>query len=290
MKKKIFLIGSFVAIVIGISFTLLPVNIQYGLSQFETSNYDDVPRAAIIDQLYSEYPDEELHKNITEYLKNAGYKVVDIYKTEEITVDFYRKLPSLNYKFILIRSHSLGGGAMEESAILFTGEKYNDHKYVREQFLNLVHRGVPYLNTEIVDRGGFGAMDDDMYFLVGSNLFDREMIGEFPSSTIILAGCETMDDPTLANTFLNKGAFEVVGWNSLVGPENNDEVVMHILNQTLVHNIKMKDAVQTTMKAVEGKLDYNAELIYYSAADKERMNDLKVSPKLKGPSSDTPSL
>jgi len=61
MKKQILLIGWIVAVVIGISFTLLPINIQDTLYQFETTNYEDVPRAAIIDQLYNDYPDEDLH-------------------------------------------------------------------------------------------------------------------------------------------------------------------------------------------------------------------------------------
>jgi len=290
MKKQILLIGSFVAIVIGISFTLLPINIQNDLFQFETTNYEDVPRAAIIDQLYDEYPDEDLHKKITEYLKNDGYKVVDIYKTEEVTVDFYKKLPSMNYKFIIIRSHSLEGGSMEESASLFTGEKYNEHKYIPEQFMKLVHRGVPYLDEEIKERGGWGKMEDKMYFLVGSSLFDSSMVGEFPSSTIILAGCATMKDTVLADSLLNRGASEVVGWSDLVSPENNDEVLMLLLNQTLVNNVKLKDAVQSISNQIEGKLDFGATVVYYSTGDNEIPNDIKVPSQIKGPSIDTPGL
>ena len=290
MKKQILLIGSVVAIVIGISFTLLPINIQNDLSLFETTNYEDVPRAAIIDQLYDEYPDEDLHKKITEYLKNDGYKVVDIYKTEEVTVDFYKKLPSMNYKFIIIRSHSLEGGSMEESASLFTGEKYNDHKYIKEQFMKLVHRGVPYLDEEIKERGGWRALEDKMYFLVGSSLFDKMMIGEFPESTIILAGCATMKDTVLADSLLKRGAFEVVGWDDLVSPENNDELIIHLLNQTLNNDVKMKDAVQSLSNLIEGKLDYGATVVYYSTGDNEITDDIKVPSKVKGPSGDTPGL
>jgi len=290
MKKQILLIGSVVAIVIGISFTLLPINIQGTLSQFATSNYDDVPRAAVIDQLYDEYPDEDLHNTVTEYLKNAGYKVVDIYKTEEITVDFYKNLPSMNYKFILIRSHALGAKSMEASASLFTGEKYNNHKYVKEQFLSQVHKGVPYLDDEIQELGGWKILEDNTYFLVGSNLFDSSMIGEFPGSTIILAGCATMKDNVLADSFLKRGASEVVGWSNLVGPENNDEVIIHLLNQTLNNDVKMKNAVQSLTNLIEGKLDYGATVVYYSTGDNEITDDIKVPSKVKGPSGDTPSL
>jgi len=160
MKKQIFVIGWIAAIAIGISIFLLPINIQNDLFQFETTNYEGgVQRAAIIDQLYYDYPDKNLHKQLTNYLKNAGYKVVDIYTTPDVTVDFYKKLPSMNYKFIIIRSHSLGDGAVEESAALFTGEKYNEHKYVKEQFLGHVSRGVPYLYYDVLERGGFGALE-----------------------------------------------------------------------------------------------------------------------------------
>jgi len=293
MKKQIFLIGWISAIAIGISIFLLPINIQNDLFQFETTNYEEgVPRAAIIDQLYNDFPDKILHKQLTKYLKNGGYKVVDIYTTPDVTVDFYKKLASMNYKFIIIRSHSLGDGAVEDSASLFTGEKYDEHKYVKEQFLGHVARGVPYLFDDVLERGGFGAMENKMYFILGSNFVDDLMIGEFPGSTIILAGCETMGKTNLANSFLKRGASEVIGWSDLVGSKNNDEVLVYILNQTQNYDVPIKNAVYSLNTIIEGQLAYGATLRYLSAGDEEMtgFQTSEVMKEAKGPTSDKPSL
>ena len=297
MKKQIFLIGWIAAIAIGIFVALVPINIQNDLFQFETTNYEEgVRRAAIIDQLYYDFPDKNLHKQFTEYLKNGGYEAVDIYTTPEVTVDFYRNLPSMNYDFILIRTHSLGPDAVEYSASLFTGEIYDPHKYVKEQFLGNVARGIPYLYEEVLERGGWRELEDKMYFSLGKNFVDEEMIGKFPGSTIILAGCETMKESFLADAFLKRGASEVIGWSDLIGNVNNDEVLIHVLNQTLNNDVPMKDAVYWLNDQVNGELDYNATLMYISNGDSDmtssyssRLNDDAKGPS-KGPSKDGPNL
>jgi len=79
--------------------------------------------AAIIDQLHDSIPNESFQQKAQQHLENAGYDV-DIYTTQDITVDFYKKLPSMNYKFIYIRTHSLGVQELQNSTFLFTGEKY----------------------------------------------------------------------------------------------------------------------------------------------------------------------
>jgi len=293
MKKKIFVIGWIAAIAIGISVAILPINIQNDLFQFETTSYEEgVLRAAIIDQLYNDFPDKNLHKQLTGYLKNGGYEVVDIYTTPEVTVDFYRNLPTMNYDFIIIRSHSLGPEAVEWSAALFTGEIYDEHKYIKEQFLGDVARGVPYLYENVLERGGFYGLEDKMYFLLGKNFVDERMIGEFPGSTIILAGCETMKGSLLANSFLNRGASEVVGWSDLINNINNDEVLIHILNQTLNHDVPMKNAVYWLNEQVNGELDYNATLMYISNGDSDMTSSYgsRLKDDAKGPSKDGPNL
>jgi len=61
-------------------------------------------RAAIIDQVHNDLPNFKLQADAQRMLEDAGYEV-DLYTTDEITVDFYKNLPSMNYHFILIRSH-----------------------------------------------------------------------------------------------------------------------------------------------------------------------------------------
>jgi len=42
----------------------------------------------------------------------------------------------MNYEYIVIRGHSLGDGTIKKitSATLFTGEKHDYHKYIKEQY------------------------------------------------------------------------------------------------------------------------------------------------------------
>ena len=102
MKKQILVIACIVAVTIGITFTIVPINLQNDLFQFETMGSEGIPRAAVIDQLYNDFPNEEFQNKATKHLNDLGYKV-DYYLTDEITVDFFKELPSMNYGFIIFR-------------------------------------------------------------------------------------------------------------------------------------------------------------------------------------------
>jgi hypothetical protein len=62
-------------------------------------------RAAIIDQLHTNYPNEDFTTQITQDLEDYGFKV-DLYQGDDITVDLFRNLPAYNYKLIIFRGHS----------------------------------------------------------------------------------------------------------------------------------------------------------------------------------------
>ncbi len=267
LKKRTLLIAGIS--VIGISIAFVTINIQKEMFQFEIMGYEGPPKAVIIDQLDNDYPNEEFQNKVTEYLRSDGYKV-DLVTTDEITVDFYKKLPSMNYKYIVIRGHSLGDGAIKEidSATLFTGEKHDYHKYIKEQFQGHVGMGVPYLYSDVERMGGFQSLLNQTYFVFGSELIDELMIGTFPNSTIILAGCETTKRKALADSFLNRGASEVIGWNGLIGFRNNDWITMRLLNETLVNDVEIKEAINEINESYDGKLVYKTALVYRSASSK----------------------
>ena len=69
-------------------------------SKLESNQNPSQLRAAIIDQLHDDIPNFELQANATRMLEDAGYEV-DLYTTKDITVGFYKNLPSMNYHFIL---------------------------------------------------------------------------------------------------------------------------------------------------------------------------------------------
>ena len=116
-----------------------------------TFSPDKQPRqlAAIIDQLDDIVPNKRHQQKALEYLENAGYDV-DVYTTEDITVDFYKKLPSMNYKFIYIRTHSLEVAQLGNATFLFTGEKYDIDKYILEQLSGQVRKAIP-INDQLPD-------------------------------------------------------------------------------------------------------------------------------------------
>jgi len=121
-KKRLILFAWIAAVAIGITFSLSPLSSQNETLQFQSVD-SDTPKAVIIDQLHNELPSEKFQNKATQYLTDAGYKV-DLYTTDEITIDFYKMLPAMNYEYIVIRTHALGQGVVDTSPSLFTGEKY----------------------------------------------------------------------------------------------------------------------------------------------------------------------
>ena len=71
---------------------------------------ESIPKAAIIDQLHDDIPNILLQQKATELLAAAGYEV-DLFTTKDITLDFYKRLPSMNYDLAMIRTH----GASDEN-------------------------------------------------------------------------------------------------------------------------------------------------------------------------------
>jgi len=230
----------------------------------ENSSITKNPKAVIIDQLHNDIPNENYQKMLTEYLETAGYEV-DLYTTDAITVNFYKRLPAMNYEFIVIRSHALGPGVIEDSATLFTGEKYSEDKYLQEQLSGLVGIGIPFRPSHVEQRGGSEFFSDQKYFVLGSQLIDEKMFGSFPGSTIILGGCDTQEESFLANSLLRRGATEIIGWNGLITARDNDLVILDLLEEVLVNGVAMDEAVQLVMKNHEDNMRTPATLEYYSS-------------------------
>jgi len=261
-KKTLLLVAWIVAVAIGITFTLSPINFQNNISQFEIMDSDS-PKAVIIDQLHNELPSEDFQNKVTDSLTDAGYKV-DLYTTDEITIDFYKQLPTMNYEYIVIRTHALGEGVSDKSPSLFTGEKYSEHKYIKEQFLGHIGRGVPFFYDEMKQLDGDDVMDKT-YYVIGAKFVEEFMVGNFNNSTIILAGCETAKDSQLADSFLKRGASEVIGWTGLIDSTNNVIVVLEVLEKTLGNDVDMKDAIQMVMKKNKAIFYEPIDLVYFSS-------------------------
>jgi hypothetical protein len=236
--------------------------------------YDDgVARAAIIDQLHDDIPNAAFQEQARKYLAAAGYSV-DLYTTQDITIDFYKNLPTKGYKFIVIRSHSGiapgTGQTIENSLGIFTGEKYDEKRYTLEQILGWVQKSRAFTEEyeAKVERGGtemtlVNSEGSDTYFSIGSKFINEYMLGKFPGSTIIIGGCNTLENPSLAESLVKRGASSIIGWNKLVEAGHNDRAILETLRSMLVDGADAKEAVQSAMMMFGPDPRYFAELSYY---------------------------
>ncbi len=265
-------------IIMGIGFS---VYFFEGEAQLET--YDGPPRAVIIDQLYEDMPNEEFHIKATQYLETAGY-VVDLVTTQDVTVDFYKNLPKMNYKYVVVRTH---GAENTNNVVLFTGEKYSEEQYIQEQLFGQVTKAAPLLETSflvnednsssewVIVNASFRYLTTPVdrvnnianeYFAISPKLISGAMNGKFNDTVFILGGCNTLSNPSLADALIKKGASAVIGWDNTVGSRDNDFATLQYLDDVFSNEIEMKDAVEliSSYYLVPGYMPYPATFTLYS--------------------------
>jgi len=204
-----------------------------------------IRKAVIIDQLDKDITNLHYQNKTMSYLMDAGYEV-DFYTTDDITVDFYKHLPSKNYEFIVIRSHSLAIFGKNPSEWLFTGEKYSNEVHIGETLSGQLSPGVPFMVTTD-QKITYSQALKERHFMIGSKFIDESMVGQFPGSVIILGGCETMPHEFLAESLVKRGASSVIGWNELVGSNYNDKAIISLLEEILVNGLKIDKAINLVM-------------------------------------------
>ncbi len=217
---------------------------------------NDLPKAAIIDQLYSIQPNEDFISEVTQQLEGHGF-VVDLYQGDEITVDFYRELPVYGYKLILFRTHSGLLFHRRDSQIevtkatcLFTNEPYSERKHIKEQ-----------LNGELARariREGY-----PIVFGIGARFTKHSMEGEFDNTVIIMMGCSCLYLDDLAQAFITKGASAYLAWDATVDLDYVDEAAPYLIRQLCVDKVTVGKAVASTMNVVGPDPKHGAKLKYY---------------------------
>lgn len=105
----------------------------YAFSHPPTTSMNLPPthKAAIVDQLSLTEPNQTIIQACTEILQSAGF-TVDYYEPKDVTVDFYRNLPSKGYGLIIFRAHSAGARAPDDPLCLFTSEPFALGKHTAE--------------------------------------------------------------------------------------------------------------------------------------------------------------
>jgi len=249
--------------VLATTVVLVSVFLTLAFVENQTTLDDGIPKAAIIDQLYDGIPNPDFQQNATEYFKTAGYEV-DIYNTKDITVDFYKELPSMDYEFIVIRSHATAFYFKYASEALFTGEKYSPKKHSADQLSGHIGAASTF-RVGTMKNMSPEKVANQTYFVIGSKFVDEKMVGEFPGSVIVLAGCYTASSELLSQSLLDRGASVVVGWDNIVLSRQNDKVILALLEKMLVDGEVVPEAVSSVTN--EFRLHLEPEGLRYYTMD-----------------------
>ena len=212
--------------------------------------------AVIIDQLSLTAPNPEFAQSATEMLEDAGY-AVDYYPGEEITVNFYRYLPTRGYDLLIFRTHS---GLVEETeagtgetrstdyVALFTGEPYSDAKY---------DEPVGRLGAAVYREGG------DEYFAIAPDFITDSMLEDFDGATVLMMGCDGLRSQLTADAFIQKGVSSFVSWDDKVTAAHTDTATENLLQKLLIEELPIREAVTQTASEVGPDPDYGSNLLAY---------------------------
>jgi hypothetical protein len=239
-----------------VSIVLLSASLAAGLlfSGLVTSGPSELKTAAIVDQLSLTQPNQDFVASATNILEQAGYRV-DYFPGEEVTVHFYRDLPTHDYDLIILRVHagiseetdlSTGEKTEKEYVSLFTGEPYSKGKYPQEEIGRLgkaeYYEGAPPL------------------FGIGPDFITHSMRGSFDETLIIMMGCDGLRSQTTAQAFLDKGASAFVSWSRTVSASHTDTATELLLQKLLIDGLPVGDAVVQTAAEVGPDPVYGARL------------------------------
>jgi len=209
--------------------------------------------AAIVDQLSLSQPNPDFIAAARTLLTQASY-LVDYFPGEQVTVEFYRTLPTRGYDLILLRVHagittgveaSTGDRTETEYMSLFTGEPYAPGKYAEE--LNRLGRAVYYEGA-------------DPLFGIGPRFIEESMEGRFDGTLIIMMGCDGLRSRRTAEAFLNRGAEAFVSWSRPVTAAHTDAATERLLDRLLQVNVSTAEAVRQTAEEVGPDPIYGGEL------------------------------
>lgn len=210
--------------------------------------------AAIVDQLSLTVPNPTFVEAATATLKQAGYEV-DYFPGEEVTVEFYRNLPTQRYGLIILRVHSAllieldittGSETPTDYVGLFTSEPYSDTRYSTEP--------VGRLGPLSYYQGGA------QYFGIGPNFIRWSMTGKFDKTLVIMMGCDGLRSERTGQAFLDRGASAFVSWSESVSAAHTDAATEHLLELLLVDGLTIREAVSQTAAEVGPDPAYGAEL------------------------------
>ena len=225
-------------------------------------------RAAIVDQLTLTEPNPSFAETVTELLQGAGY-TVDYYPGEQVTVDFYRDLPTHEYDLLVLRAHT---ARFEENSLTLTDSVR------RQEVLHAFGQDVFFFTSEPFDKTKYveererfrlfavryrAQNGDERFFGVTPHFIESSMRGRFDCATIIMMGCDGLLFDNTPKSLVGKGAKAVVGWDGLVSAAHTDAATERLLQHLVVEGLPLGQAVQETMAEVGPDPSYGNALRLY---------------------------
>jgi hypothetical protein len=232
--------------------------VQSWFSTLQPPETQSANKAALIDQLSITYPNPSFKEEFIRKSEAVGL-TPEIFTGTEVTLDLYKKLPSMGYRIIVFRVHQstpaevllpLDHPVTGYPVYLFTGERYNEHKYVVEQLTDLV---VPAREIN----------GSNIYFSIGPEFVQLSMIGEFPNTVIVLAGCSGLYSAELADSFIIKGASVVIGWQRFVQMDYTDKAIDRLLRAILLEKTTFYRSALVMTSEVGLDPTYETNLLIY---------------------------
>ena len=219
---------------------------------FQPSIFEGEKRAIIVDSLCLMEPNKDFISQAKQLLEDAGFKV-DICMGRNVTVDFYRKLPSMGYKLIVFRVHSAQvfqktSKLPNGTVVFFTGETYNPMQYMIEMFLEDLKRVKDPFGNE--------------YFAVTPLLLAKSE-GKFSDSIVVVDSCYGLANSFMAETLVKKGCKVYIAWDWAVTADYSDKATLKLLEYLCKEKLTIKEAVEKTMETVGPDPTYKSILYYY---------------------------
>jgi len=216
------------------------------------NNTDGPLKAAIVDQLSISQPNGTFVETSIAVLNTSGFEAY-YFGGENVTVDFYRDLPSYDFDLIIFRVHSTGECSAENAppwVVFFSNEPYNEAKHFSEQMAGQVVR-VRFVGEE-----------SDSYFGI-TPLFVKDCLnGRFSDAVIIAMGCDGLKYTSMADAFVQKGAEVYIGWDEDVFAHHTDLATTHLLQCLIIQRLTIAQAIAETRNKVGPDPAFNSKLTF----------------------------
>lgn len=208
----------------------------------------EVPKAAILDALYTGSEDLAYEQSLMNCLSIGGYRV-DVFRGENVTIDLLRNIGG--YKVLILRLHSAigsGGGFL----YLFSGETYTESKYVQDRLSGAVREGITFDNVS--------------YFAINAVFLGGSNPTGLKGSTIILMGCNGTGDSYSIQRFLDRGVKAYIAWSGYVELSYSDETTLALVKALYLQRSSVQAAVEEAMNEVGTEPEYNSVLECYASS------------------------